>query len=74
MSPSSHRWEHAWVSHCVAVALAACFVVGASSPASAQSNAAHIVVRSYDTMGVPLATVERAEATVRKLLGAAGID
>jgi hypothetical protein len=73
MSPSSPRWGHAWVSHCVATTLSAWIVV-VSSPAFAEPDSAHnIVVRSYDSMGVPLATLERAESTVQKLLGVAGI-
>src|SRR5262245_12855801 len=78
MSPSTPHWGHAW-GCCSAffeglvVALSALFISGSS--AYAQTSAAQrVVVRSYNTIGLPLPILEHAESTVGDLLREAGID
>jgi hypothetical protein len=88
MSPFAPRWGHASGSCCVCpripfdrqlflkgllIALSTLFVSG--STAHAQTVvAAPVVVRSYNTLGVPLAMLEHAESTAGDLLREAGID
>ena len=78
MSPSTPRWGHAWSYHSVfldglVIALLAWLVSG--STAYAQAGASQrVIVRSYNTIGLPLSMVDRAESTVGELLHEAGID
>ena len=78
MSPSTPRWGHAWSYHSVfldglVIALFAWLVSG--STAYAQAGASQrVIVRSYNTLGLPLSMVDRAESTVGELLHEAGID
>src|SRR5262245_6715224 len=87
MSPSIPYWGHAWVSRrarirtrsdvqrfvkAVLIALSMWFI---SSSAYAQAGVAQrIVVRTYNTIGVPLPLLDRAQSTLGELLRAAGTD
>jgi hypothetical protein len=67
---SNPRWKHSRST--VVFALALWCVVALASNGFSQ-HAPSLVVRSYDTIGVSLGTLQRAQATVRDLLGEAGI-
>ena len=78
MSPFP-RWGHAWNSERqlmlkgLLVALSAWFM----SPSSVHAQtvtASRIVVRSYNTIGLPVPILDRAKSTIGDLLHRAGID
>jgi hypothetical protein len=70
LSPSSH---HQLILKGLLVALSTWFISGSNG--SAQTVAAqHIVVRSYNTFGLPLSILDHAESTAGDLLREAGID
>ena len=88
MSPSSPQWGHAVSSRsvrarrlprhpalvrAVLVAMSACVIPTASAHAQTIPSR-RIVVRSYNTVGVPSSVLERAESTVQELLQEAGVD
>jgi hypothetical protein len=54
--------------------LVALLLVPASSTSAQTVAAPRIVVRSYNTIGLPLPMLDRAESTMRDLLRTAGID
>jgi hypothetical protein len=78
MSPSP-RWGHAWSSERqlmlkgLLVALSTWFMSPSSVHAQAVA-APRIVVRSYNTIGLPLPMLDRARSTISDLLHKAGID
>jgi hypothetical protein len=78
MSPCP-RWGHAWSSERqlmlkgLLVVLSMWFMSGSSVHAQT-AVAPRIVVRSYNTIGLPLPLLIRAETTIGKLLRQAGID
>ena len=78
MSPSTPRRGHAWSYRSVfldglVIAFFAWLVSGSS--AYAQPGASQrVVVRSYNTIGLPLPMLDDAESTVGSLLREAGID
>ena len=78
MSPSTPRWGHAW-NYCsvfldgLVIALFAWLVSGSNAYAQAGASQ-RVIVRSYNTIGLPLSMVDRAESTVGELLHEAGID
>src|SRR5262249_38507295 len=57
----------------VLVAMSAC-VIPVSSAHAQTIPSRRIVVRSYNTVGVPLSVLDRAESTVQELLQEAGVD
>jgi len=78
MSPSTPRWGHAWNYRSVfldglVIALFAWLVSGSNAYAQAGASQ-RVIVRSYNTIGLPLSMVDRAESTVGELLHEAGID
>src|SRR5689334_22737892 len=78
MSPSTPRWGHAWSYRSVfldglVIALCAWLVSGSSAYAQAGATQ-RIVVRSYNTIGLPLPMLDHAESTAGGLLHEAGID
>ena len=78
MSPSTPRRGHAWSHRSVfldglVIALCAWLVSGSSAYAQAGATQ-RIVVRSYNTIGLPLPMLDHAESTVGELLHEAGID
>src|SRR5262245_1106430 len=87
MSPLP-RWGRAWVSRSLQadprsdrklfvkglfIALSTCFISGASAFAQTPIPQ-RIVVRSYNTIGIPLPILDRAQSTLAELLREAGID
>ena len=88
MSPTSPQWGHAESSRSaravllqsraallrgVLAAVSACVVSGSTTHAQTTPSA-RIVVRSYNTVGVPSSVLERAESTAQELLQEAGVD
>lgn len=74
-STPTSRPGHAWASarYALLVAIGTWSLAGAT-PHAQTIDAQRIVVRSYNTVGVPLPLLDRAEATVNELLQEAGID
>ena len=77
MSPPFPRTGHAWSSERQLMLnglLVALSFISASSVYAQPIAVPRIVVRSYNTIGVPLPVLNRAESTIAKLLRQAGID
>jgi len=76
MSPSA-RLGHAWSSArqlMLKAALVALSLMSASSVHAQTVAPPHIVLRAYNTIGVPLPMLHRAELTIGELLRESGID
>src|SRR5215470_1328089 len=86
MSPLP-RWGHAWVYRSVqpdprsdrrffikGLFLALTWFISGSNALAQTPIAQRIVVRSYNTIGIPLPVLDRAQSTLAELLREAGID